>query len=120
LELQKLSKLSEVSLEDNFVDSLDTFASLTSLMELYLSNNVIEDSLRLLLKQLPKLMVLELSGNDLCKVADYRQYTMFHLRKMKVLDGQPISKAEQHQADEKFSGKVTMELLEDKLGPSPS
>ncbi|CAJ1459085.1 unnamed protein product, partial [Effrenium voratum] len=121
LELQKLSKLSEVSLEDNFVDSLDTFASLTSLMELYLSNNVIED-LRsvLLLKQLPKLMVLELSGNDLCKVADYRQYTMFHLRKMKVLDGQPISKAEQHQADEKFSGKVTMELLEDKLGPSPS
>ena len=37
-----------------------------------------------------------------------------------VLDGIPLSKAEQQQADEKFSGKVTMELLEDKLGPSPS
>lgn len=121
LELQKLSKLSQVSLEDNFVDSLDTFAQLSCLMELYLSNNVIEE-LRslLLLKQLPKLLVLDLAGNDLCKASDYRQYAMFHLRKLKVLDGIPLSKAEQQQADEKFSGKVTMELLEDKLGPSPS
>eukprot|EP00434_Breviolum_minutum_P008456 symbB.v1.2.007461.t1/scaffold455.1/size335105/9 len=121
LELQKLGRLSQVSLEDNFVDSLDTFAQLNCLMELYLSNNVIEE-LRslLLLKQLPKLMVLDLAGNDLCKANDYRQYTMFHLRKLKVLDGIALSKGEQQQADEKFSGKVTMELLEDKLGPSPS
>lgn len=121
LELQKLTKLSHLSLEDNFVDSLDTFAQLHSLMELYLSNNLIEE-LRsvLLLKQLPKLAILDLSGNDLCKAPDYRQYTIFHLRKLKVLDGKAILRAELHKADEKFSGKVTMELLEDKLGPSAS
>eukprot|EP00931_Biecheleriopsis_adriatica_P065110 TRINITY_DN39743_c0_g1_i1.p1 TRINITY_DN39743_c0_g1~~TRINITY_DN39743_c0_g1_i1.p1 ORF type:complete len:1541 (+),score=395.74 TRINITY_DN39743_c0_g1_i1:64-4686(+) len=121
LDLSKLSKLSQLSLEDNFVDSLDTFAQLHSLMELYLSNNVIEE-LRavLLLKQLPKLIILDLSGNDLCSATDYRHYTIFHLRRLKVLDGAPVSQAEQQEADGKFSGKVTMELLEDKLGPSPS
>jgi len=61
LELKKLTKLSQLSLEDNLVDSLDTFAGLHSLVELYLSSNLIEE-LRsiLLLKQLPKLLVLDL------------------------------------------------------------
>ncbi|CAE8736190.1 unnamed protein product [Polarella glacialis] len=121
LDLQKLDKLCQLSLEDNFVDSLDTFAQLYGLMELYLSNNVVEE-LRsiLLLKQLPKLIILDLSGNDLCSAPDYRLYTIFHLRKLKVLDGLPVTQAEQQEADHKFSGRVTMELLEDKLGPSPS
>jgi len=121
LELKKLTKLSQLSLEDNLVDSLDTFAGLHSLVELYLSSNLIEE-LRsiLLLKQLPKLLVLDLCGNELSASADSRLYTMFHLRRLKVLDGIPIAPAEQQEAEEKFSGKITMELLEDKLGPSPS
>lgn len=121
LELKKLAKLNQLSLEDNLVDSLDTFAPLHSLIELYLSNNLLEE-LRsvLLLKQLPKLLVLDLSGNELCSAADSRLYSLFHLRRVKVFNGLPVTPAETQAAEEKFSGKVTMELLEDKLGPSPS
>jgi len=121
LDLQRLTKLSQLSLEDNYIDSLDTFSMLHGLMELYLSNNLIEE-LRsvLMLKPLPKLVVLDLSGNSLCSAPDYRFYTLFHLRRLKVLDGAPVSQAEQQEADERFSGKLTMELLEDKLGPVPA
>eukprot|EP00928_Gymnodinium_smaydae_P027750 TRINITY_DN21353_c3_g1_i1.p1 TRINITY_DN21353_c3_g1~~TRINITY_DN21353_c3_g1_i1.p1 ORF type:complete len:1571 (+),score=412.13 TRINITY_DN21353_c3_g1_i1:289-5001(+) len=121
LELSKLPKLSQLSLEDNYIDSLDTFPMLRGLMELYLSNNLIEE-LRsvLMLKQLPKLIVLDLSGNELCRAPDYRCYTIFHLRRLKVLDGKLVTPAEHQEADDKFSGKVTLELLEDKLGPTPA
>lgn len=121
LSLQQLAKLSQLSLEDNNVDSLDTFTMLHGLVELYVSNNLMED-LRsvLLLKYSPKLVVLDLSGNELCSAPDYRHYSIYHLRQLKVLDGLAINQAEQHAADERFSGKVTMELLQEKLGPSPS
>ena len=36
------------------------------------------------LKGLPKLIILDLSGNPLCETADYRAYTVFQLRKLKV------------------------------------
>eukprot|EP00929_Paragymnodinium_shiwhaense_P061797 TRINITY_DN30882_c0_g2_i1.p1 TRINITY_DN30882_c0_g2~~TRINITY_DN30882_c0_g2_i1.p1 ORF type:complete len:1502 (-),score=435.63 TRINITY_DN30882_c0_g2_i1:512-5017(-) len=121
MELGKLPRLCQLSLEDNYVDSLDTFVMLRSLMELYLSNNLIEE-LRsvLMLKQLPKLIVLDLSGNELCSATDYRAYTVFHLRRLKVLDGQPVTPADHQEAEEKFTGRVTMELIEEKLGPSPA
>lgn len=121
LDIKKLTKLSQLSLEDNLIDSLDTFAALLSLAELYLSSNLVEEMRSvLLLKQLPRLLVLDLAGNDLCNEAEYRLYTIFHLKRLKVLDGIPLVAAEQHEAEEKFSGRITMELLEDKLGPSPS
>merc|ERR1711939_1148883 len=101
LALQKLTKLSQLSLEDNYIDSLDTFSALHGLLELYLSNNLIEE-LRsiLMLKPLPKLVVLDLSGNGLCSVQDYRLYTIFHLRKLKVLDGITVTQVEQQDADD--------------------
>lgn len=121
LELRKLGKLGHLSLDDNLVDSLDTFAHLASLMELYVSNNLIEEVRSiLLLKQLPRLLVLDLSGNELCVALDCRLYVMFHLRRLKVLDGRPITQEEHREAEDKFSGRITMELLEDKLGPAPS
>eukprot|EP00927_Polykrikos_kofoidii_P060458 TRINITY_DN55439_c0_g1_i1.p1 TRINITY_DN55439_c0_g1~~TRINITY_DN55439_c0_g1_i1.p1 ORF type:complete len:1435 (-),score=232.12 TRINITY_DN55439_c0_g1_i1:221-4525(-) len=121
LDVSKLPRLRELSLEDNFIEALDVFVVMKSIVELFLSNNLVEE-LRsvLLLKQLPKLIVLDLSGNELCQATDYRHYTIFHLRKLKVVDGIPITQAEHHEAEDKFSGKITMELLEDKLGPSPA
>jgi len=121
LDLKSLAHLCQLSLEDNLIDSLDTVSSLAGLMELYLSNNFLEE-LRsvLMLKHLTRLTVLDLAGNSLCNAADYRLYTMFHLRRLKVLDGAPASPREQLEADTKFSGRLTMEMLEDKLGPAPA
>jgi len=119
--LRQLPKLTQLSLEENQLDSLDTFSSLQSLVELYLCGNLLEE-LRsvLLLRSLPLLAALDLSGNELCSAQDYRLYVIFHLKQLRVLDGITISPAEQASAEERFAGKLTLELLEEKLGPSPS
>eukprot|EP00971_Amphidinium_carterae_P332889 6467279-Amphidinium_carterae.1 len=73
----------------------------------------------LMLKQLSRLVVLDLSGNSLCNAADYRLYTIFHLKRLKVLDGAVIAQPELHESEEKLSGKLSIEMLEEKLGPAP-
>lgn len=121
MDIKHLSRLTQVSLADNCMYELDTFAFMHSMMELYLSNNAIEQTRSiLLLKQLPKLLVFDLFGNDLCSSADYRRYTIFHLRTLKVLDGIPVTLNEQADAEAQLSGKLTTELLEEKLGSFPA
>lgn len=57
-------------------------------MELYIGNNFIADMKQILtLKVLPKLIIFDISGNSLCNDKSYRVYTIFHLKKLKVLDG---------------------------------
>mmetsp|Transcript_54162 Transcript_54162/g.128967 ORF Transcript_54162/g.128967 Transcript_54162/m.128967 type:complete len:1461 (+) Transcript_54162:95-4477(+) len=117
--LYKLGNLRHVALEDNYLDSLDVFSGMANLMELYISSNLLEDMRSvLMLKQLPKLVVLDLCGNSMCTTADYRLYTIFHLKRLKVLDGIVITQPEQQESDEKLSGKLTIEMLEEKLGPA--
>ena len=65
-------------------------------MEIYIGNNrlsVLKEVQQL--KELPKLIILDLSGNPLCDGADYRNYTIYQLRKLKVLDGVGIESGEQ-------------------------
>ena len=60
-------------------------------MELYIGNNLIADIKEILnLKSLPKLIILDISGNILCKEKHFRIYTIFHIRNLKVLDGVSI------------------------------
>jgi len=117
--LEALSQLSQLSLEDNDICSLAPLARLLSLMELYIGNN------RLIalkevqgLKELPKLIILDLAGNPLCEVDEYRSYTIYQLRKLKVLDGVGIESTEQSVAKERFAGRLTVEVLVEKLGHS--
>ena len=64
---------------------------LPSLMELYLGNNQITRLKEVMhLKSLSKLIILDLSGNLMCKEKNYRIYCVFHLKKLKVLDGVSI------------------------------
>jgi Leucine-rich repeat (LRR) protein len=57
-------------------------------MELYLGNNLINDTREITkLKSLSRLIILDISGNNLSKDSNYRIYCIFHLRKLKVLDG---------------------------------
>lgn len=54
-------------------------------MELYCGNNrVAEIKQVLVLRDLSKLIILDLSGNPVCADAEYRAYTLFSLRKLKV------------------------------------
>ena len=104
-------------------------------------------SLRLVLalrpEQLPKLIILDLSGNALTQQHRYRDYAIFHLRRLKVgggesgreeagaggsatlpsplpphrqvLDGVGINIDERSAVTDRYSGRVTVEVLEERL-----
>jgi len=67
-----------------------------NLMELYIGNNTITDSKEITyLKNLQKLIILDLSGNPFSRNPNYRIYTLFIIKKLKVLDGISIEASEQ-------------------------
>jgi len=105
-------------MEDNEIQLLDGLDGLQTLMELYLGNNLISDVKEIVkLKQLSRLIILDISGNNLARDQSYRIYCIFHLRKLKVLDGVSIEQAEHMDAKETFAGRLTEEILESRLGP---
>eukprot|EP00941_MAST-03F_sp_MAST-3F-sp1_P003667 g3667.t1 len=115
--LQNLTQLSQLSVEDNYIVSLLEISSLTALMELYVANNRLEKLNEVQhLKRLSKLIIVDLSGNALANDSQYRLYSIYHLRKLKVLDGIGVDAQELAQARETFSGKLTVEFLTEKLG----
>jgi len=118
--LLALTKLAQLSLEDNEVTALSGLAKLSTLLELYLGNNRVADLKEALnLKPLPKLIILDLSGNPVCGEHEYRLYSIFHLRKLKVLDGLGVETAEQSAANDAYAGRLTHEFLVEKLGHAP-
>ncbi|CAD7969243.1 unnamed protein product [Amoebophrya sp. A120] len=50
----------------------------------------------------------------------YRPYVIFHLHQIKLFDGLEIKQLEVQEARNRFQGKLSMEMLEEKLGPSPA
>lgn len=111
-----LENLVQLSLEDNEIQSLDGFPILKNLMELYIGNNLISDFKEVkVLRQLTKLIILDISGNKICQDAHYRLYIIFHLKKLKVLDGISIEQLEFNESKNAYSGKLTEEILESKL-----
>ncbi len=82
-----------------------------------MGNNKISDMREVLhLKALPKLIILDLSGNPLGSNPEYRLYTIFHLKKLKVLDGMGVEGSEQAAANDTYSGRLTEDFLLDKIG----
>jgi len=83
-------------------------------MELYLGNNLIGDVKETIkLKDLQRLIILDISGNSMSFNSNhkYRIYCIYHLRKLRVLDGMSIDPQEHLEAKETFSGRLTDEIL---------
>ena len=115
--LDALQGLTQLSLEDNEISKLEGLACLASLMELYIGNNRIAEMRELnKLKTLPKLIILDLLGNPLCELEDYRHFTIYHLKKLKVLDGAGVEAEEQTVAKQKYAGRLTLDFIEERIG----
>ncbi len=59
---------------------------MSSLIELYLSNNqfkILKD-LQILQNQ-PKMIILDISGNQICRDANYRIYVLYYVSKLRVI-----------------------------------
>eukprot|EP01012_Entosiphon_sulcatum_P022397 TRINITY_DN2733_c0_g1_i1.p1 TRINITY_DN2733_c0_g1~~TRINITY_DN2733_c0_g1_i1.p1 ORF type:complete len:1527 (-),score=315.85 TRINITY_DN2733_c0_g1_i1:41-4621(-) len=116
--LENMHHLCLLSVEDNEITSLSGFNAAPNLMEIYAGNNKIESIKEINnLRDLGKLIIVDLSGNGLCKDRDYRLYAVFNLKKLKVLDGVSVDAAENGRAKEAFAGKMTPELLTERVGP---
>lgn len=66
------------------------------------------------------MIILDISGNPLTSDKNYRIYTLFNLNNIKVLDGVPVEYKEQQLARNLFKGRLTEDLLLDRLnGKTP-
>ncbi|GLI61365.1 hypothetical protein VaNZ11_003728 [Volvox africanus] len=125
--LTGLAGLIQLSVEDNELATLAGAERLTNLLELYAGNNRISELREVQrLRDMPKLIILDLAGNPLAGSLasaaaaavsdDYRLYVIFHVRKLKVLDGVAVTAIEQAAAKNKYAGRLTADFLEERLG----
>jgi Leucine-rich repeat (LRR) protein len=98
--LSHLTNLTQLSIEDNGISSLRGFESLLNLMELCIlslsysllfltssdiGNNKISDPKEVInLRNLQKLIIIDLAGNPLCISPNYRLYVIYRLARLKV------------------------------------
>ena len=112
-----LVRLTRLSLEGNRLTSLRGVTGLPELCELYVGENAVAETREVFhLKQLPKLVILDLAGNPVCFANEYRPYVLFTLRRVKVLDAVGVDAAEHAEARLRFAGRVTRDFLEVKFG----
>ncbi|XP_029141667.1 centriolin [Protobothrops mucrosquamatus] len=126
--LDKLLKLLDLNLSFNKISKIEGIEHLHSLQKLNLAGNEIEHlpmwlgkklrSLRILnlrknkisslyevakLKPLKDLTSLLLADNPVVNLPHYRLYTIFHLRSLQDLEGQPVTNCDREEALERFN-----------------
>nr|XP_057946424.1 leucine-rich repeat-containing protein 9 isoform X2 [Doryrhamphus excisus] len=118
--LDELQNLTFLAVENNYITSLHGIHRVCNLLELYAGNNQISVSRDIYyLKGLASLIILDLYGNPLYEsLKNYRIYVVFHLPSLKALDGTAVDAAECENAKATFGGRLTPDLVAEKLGHS--
>ncbi|NWI09549.1 CNTRL protein, partial [Crypturellus soui] len=126
--LDKLLKLRELNLSYNKISKIEGIEHMLNLQKLNLAGNEIEHiplwvgkklrSLRILnleqnkisslhdiakLKPLQDLTSLSVANNPVARLPHYRLYTIFHLRALETLEGQPVTNHDRQEALERFN-----------------
>ncbi|DBA66636.1 TPA: Leucine-rich repeat-containing protein 9 [Trebouxia sp. C0005] len=117
--LSSLTLLRHLAVHGNQITSLAGLSCLVSLMELYCGGNNVEAGREVgHLRGLLKLIILDLTGNPVAAHDDYRLYTIYHLRKLKVLDGVTVEAGEQAASRNLYAGRLTLDSLVERVGHS--
>ncbi|XP_074251366.1 centriolin isoform X13 [Saimiri boliviensis] len=126
--LDKLLKLRELNLSYNKISKIEGIENMCNLQKLNLAGNEIEHIPLWLGKKLKSLRVLNLKGNKISSLQDisklkplqdlislnlvenpivtlphYLQFTIFHLRSLESLEGQPVTTQDRQEAFDRFS-----------------
>ncbi|XP_073081501.1 centriolin isoform X3 [Manis javanica] len=126
--MDKLLKLRELNLSYNKICKIEGIENMCNLQKLNLAGNEIEHIPIWLGKKLKSLQVLNLKGNKISSLQDisklkplqdltslillenpivtlphYLQFTIFHLRSLESLEGQPVTTQDRQEAFERFS-----------------
>ncbi|XP_077477908.1 leucine-rich repeat-containing protein 9 [Stigmatopora argus] len=118
--LEQLQNLTFLSVENNLITSLQGINKCRELLEIYAGNNHISVSRDIYyLKALENLIILDLYGNPLSEnFKNYRIYMVFHVPSLKALDGNAVDATECENAKAMFGGRLTPDLVAEKLGHS--
>ncbi|XP_066112439.1 centriolin isoform X1 [Saccopteryx bilineata] len=126
--LDKLLKLRELNISYNKICKIEGIENMYNLQKLNLAGNEIEHIPSWLGKKLKSLRILNLKGNKISSLQDvsklkplqdltslilvenpvvtlphYLQFTIFHLRSLESLEGQPVTTRDRQEAFERFS-----------------
>lgn len=115
--VQFLTQLEEINAAHNGITSLISVGKAVSLQQLHVNDNLIGSSWEVYhLRSLPKLEVLDLSGNVMQTRPDYRLFVIYHLDFLIALDGSVVEPDHVKAAWQKFDGKLSIDVLIDIKG----
>ncbi|XP_025105112.1 leucine-rich repeat-containing protein 9-like isoform X2 [Pomacea canaliculata] len=113
-----LPNLTFLALDKNFLTLMAGLQHAQSLVELYISNNLIKNIHEIFfLKNLVRLVILDMYGNPVSReMENCRLFIIFHLRMLKALDGDAIEAHEGIASREAFGGRLTLDFVAEKVG----
>ncbi|TPX36019.1 hypothetical protein SmJEL517_g01758 [Synchytrium microbalum] len=105
--LEELTKLTDLTLYNNRITEVKGLDTLTQLNVLSLGNNAISgvDAIEYL-RRFENLRVLNLAGNPLCKIQDYRPYILARLRNLRYLDYRLADEEQMKEARSKYMDNI--------------
>lgn len=117
IDVGAFTSIEQLSIDNNQITSLKGIEGLISLLELYAQNNQLTKMTEIqFVRDLPKLMVVNFCGNAFCEDRDYRLYTVYSIRKLKVLDSVNVNSQELTEARNKYTGRLQKETVEEIVG----
>lgn len=97
---KKFHKIETLYLSSNNIRTLEGLQQFSSLKNLSLANNEIDDAGSLnILELLPSIEVLTLSGNPICRLPNYRPLVISLLPCLRSFDGKPVTSEEKHKSE---------------------
>ena len=116
--IERSKNLEWFNIENNNIKSIAKINKLLNIKEIYCAGNYINNPKECCqLGKLKKLVIVDLTGNEVCRIVkDLRITMIYYCRLLKNFNRINIDDQERIKAKEYFTGKLTSEVLEKRLG----